>query len=423
MDKSEVLETLKAANSYLNRLTLLDIELEHAKEQIVSTFKNTKKNIHETFSNLKEALTKILNDREKSLLDNAKNTENESLVPLQECRSVILDKIESTNKLINIGNSIIDGVTHNVDTFTTNASMLGSLPEVPDLKEVPYLSFHYEESSEIEVMEILTQFGYVSRIAPIQVTELFEKPGALLIEWKNVEIEERMTDIQEFRLQRAFGNVVEDKHLLVNFKDCYRGLDTQFLVKDLLAGQPYSFRVCCKFEGTTEWSPWSLPQVASTSLRHFSWKPNEDFCISNENKIATPMKPNCKILSDGAQFSVGHSVEFTFLEVDTTEAFIGLIWESLQKNLETSNLIMEASFLVNSSGKIFVDGSEKSTILPNFTKGQKVCFTCDGINNQKVRVNIDSNEKRVTYDWPANPDSNMFFIAQFFSTKWKIMVE
>lgn len=90
------------------------------------------------------------------------------------------------------------------------------------------------------------------------------------------------------------------------------GLDTQYLVKDLKVDQPYSFRVCCKFEGIHEWSPWSLPQVACTRLRPFCWKINDDFILSNENKIAKPTVASSRVLySDGAQFYVGHSVEFT----------------------------------------------------------------------------------------------------------------
>lgn len=92
----------------------------------------------------------------------------------------------------------------------------------------------------------------------------------------------------------------------------FLGLDTQFLVKDLKVDQPYSFRVCCKFEGIHEWSPWSLPQVSCTNLRPFCWKSNDDFILSNENKIAKPTVDFPRILySDGAQFCVGHSVEFT----------------------------------------------------------------------------------------------------------------
>lgn len=56
-----------------------------------------------------------------------------------------------------------------------------------------------------------------------QISEFIEKPGAIHVEWQHIDTEERMTDIQEFRLQRAFGDVTKEKHLLVNFKDCYKG--------------------------------------------------------------------------------------------------------------------------------------------------------------------------------------------------------
>lgn len=48
-----------------------------------------------------------------------------------------------------------------------------------------------------------------------------ENPGSILLEWQNVE--EQLNDIQEFRLQRAFGNVLTDRHLSENFSDCYKG--------------------------------------------------------------------------------------------------------------------------------------------------------------------------------------------------------
>lgn len=61
-----------------------------------------------------------------------------------------------------------------------------------------------------------------------QICEFIEKPGAIQVEWQHVDSEERMTDIQEFRLQRAFGDVNKEKHLLVNFKDCYKGCKNNF---------------------------------------------------------------------------------------------------------------------------------------------------------------------------------------------------
>lgn len=53
----------------------------------------------------------------------------------------------------------------------------------------------------------------------------------------------------------------------------------------------------------------------------------------------------------------------------------------------------------------------------------QVCFTCEMVNVDKIRVNIDCDDKRVTYDWLLEPTTKMFFASQFESAKWKIMVE
>ncbi|CAH1985574.1 unnamed protein product [Acanthoscelides obtectus] len=376
MDK-EVEDTVKEAKLYLNKLTLLDNDLEAAIKQITTTFEETNKNIRETFSNLKATLIKILDKREELLLNQSKKIKGEAIVPLNDCRKVVQEKMKTTNKLIDTGSVIMSNPSSNFDCFMKDASLLGSLPEVPQLKEVPYISFHSCPSSENEVKNILEKLGEVSRIAPAQVTQMTEKPGAILVEWQIVENDERMTDIQEFKLQRAFGDVTKDLHLIVNFNDCYKGPETQHLVKDLQPGQPYSFRVACKFEGIAEWSAWSLPQVSSTRLKPFSWEENAYFETTGENKIAKPCKDDAPIIfSNGAQFFVGHSIEFTFLETDTkpSKATIGLVTERTVSNLRS---LKEGSFLINQSGLILVDGVEKSTVLPAFAKGQKVTISTE----------------------------------------------
>nr|CAI5844302.1 unnamed protein product [Callosobruchus analis] len=422
----EVEDTIKEAKIYLKKLVALDNDLEAAEEQIITTFEETNKNIREKFSNLKATFMKLLDKREKTLLDQSKKIKDEAIEPLNDCRKIVQDKMMTTHKLIDSGSAIMSSHLHAFDTFMKDASLLGSLPEVPQLKEVPYISFHCCESSENDAKIILENLGEVSRIAPTQITQMTEKPGAIMVEWQIVENEERMTDIQDFRLQRAFGDVIKDKHLIVNFKDCYKGPETQYLVRDLLPGQPYSFRVSCKFEGIAEWSPWSLPQVFCTNLKPFSWQKNADFVISAENKIAKPSKDNASILfSDGAQFFVGHSIEFTFLETDekASIAIIGLVTEDIAQTISNLDSLKKGSFLIKQSGQILVDGTEKSTVLPAFVKGQKVSFSSSEVNPGKLRFNIDSNEKRVTYDWLVKPESKMYFVAQFSSTNWKIFVE
>lgn len=72
MDKKEILDTLKAAQVYLSRLKSLDNELESAVKQIINTFEETERNIHDTFSNLKDVLVNILNKRENFLVEQAR---------------------------------------------------------------------------------------------------------------------------------------------------------------------------------------------------------------------------------------------------------------------------------------------------------------------------------------------------------------
>lgn len=86
----------------------------------------------------------------------------------------------------------------------------------------------------------------------------------------------------------------------------------QYLVKDVTQYQEYSFRVCCKYEGSSVWSPWSLPHVASTSIKHFSWQASDCFMLTNENKIARCTSDKTSVIfSNGLQYKNGYCIEFT----------------------------------------------------------------------------------------------------------------
>lgn len=77
--------------------------------------------------------------------------------------------------------------------------------------------------------------------------------------------------------------------------------------------------MACKYEGCDNWSPWSLPQVGKTTLKPFTWCLNDKFQLSSDSKIVTPCDgvKNGIIYSNGPQFTVGHSVEFTVMLFNT----------------------------------------------------------------------------------------------------------
>lgn len=97
---------------------------------------------------------------------------SQGLEPLEACRKIISSKIDSTSLLITAGQSMKNGKMKNTTEFSNNASLLGSLPEIPDLKDVPFITFCYEPSVENEAKDLLRDFGYVFHIAPVQVTFL-----------------------------------------------------------------------------------------------------------------------------------------------------------------------------------------------------------------------------------------------------------
>jgi len=61
------------------------------------------------------------------------------------------------------------------------------LPAIPALEEVPHISFQSKASflhSQLE--ESIMNLGSVSQMGPVQITQMEEKPGALLISWEEV---------------------------------------------------------------------------------------------------------------------------------------------------------------------------------------------------------------------------------------------
>jgi predicted transcriptional regulator len=168
-DKKEIADTLKAAQSYLNRLKNLNNKIQNAQKQISDTSRETEKNVEVSFGSLLTNLTQILLSRKDDLIKRVQETRNQSLKPLEECQADVYNRIEKTQKLISEGELLLNGTVRNLNEFSEKSSSLGSLPEIPELKEVPYISFQYEPNLEAELLDLCSQFGEVSRIAPVQV--------------------------------------------------------------------------------------------------------------------------------------------------------------------------------------------------------------------------------------------------------------
>nr|CAD7433156.1 unnamed protein product [Timema monikensis] len=453
MSKKNIIETVDTAKDYACKLEDLLSSVKGANDQIQTSTQKTISEIDSTFDLLVSTLLESLNKRRALLRTEALRLRDDGLAPLKACRDIIDEKLRATKLYIEEGRNIlrVGGLTTSLEKtlcFTEQASLLGSLPAVPNLEEVADLSFQCPVESIVpELQQCVANIGQVSRMGPVQITEVHEKPGALLVHWEEVgtlvdpigawfdlgklgallvqweEVDyERVVDVHSFRLQLAYGDVRGQDHLqLSNYHDAYVGPEGQHLVRDLRPGVPYTFRVCCRVEGSSDWSAWSLPRVALTHQQPFCWgESNSNYLITNEKKLASKTSPEQSVLlSRTAQFGPGHSIEFTVLEcgIGCSDEGLGLV----AGPVEGENLIQPGCLFVNTQGSVFVDGAEKTTKLPSLQKCSKVCFTCENIRDGKIRVNVDSDNKTVTYDWSVR--CPLYFAVCFGEMGWKVMVE
>ncbi len=77
-------------------------------------------------------------------------------------------------------------------------SLSFSLPEVPPLPEVSCVFVDLPDAALQHLQEELNDYGRVLARAPVQITEVSERPGGLLIKWAEVSRHETRTEISQF---------------------------------------------------------------------------------------------------------------------------------------------------------------------------------------------------------------------------------
>lgn len=427
-------DTMDSAEEYVTRLEDLVKSVEAAERQVETSASQSASEVEKAFKQLSDSILDVLNKRKDVLLSEISSIRQDGLAPLQACRSLIASKLANTKLYIAEGGDILRiggmAVSESTEKFCEKASFLGSLPAVPQLEEVPYVSFQWNLGTiEEQVGKSVQSLGRISRMGPVQITQMDEKPGALLVHWEEIDFEHSV-DIHAFRLQYAYGDIRNQPHLMgTNFHDVYEGPDTQYLVRDLRPSTSYTFRVCCLAEGESDWSAWSLPRIGSSSITPFSWAlDNPNYVVTNEGKIAAKASNIPSTLcSCTAQFGPGHCIEFTILECGDSGTEQGLVLCS--DSVLGGNLMHSGVLFLNAEGSIFVDGAEKMMKLPPLKVGAKVCFLCEHIRDGKLRVHIGTADKTVIYDWTPIGDSNditppkLYFAICFNSKGWKVLVE
>ncbi|XP_061180926.1 cytokine receptor-like factor 3 [Saccostrea echinata] len=440
-----VVDIMDNAHSQQQQLTESMKSLSEAKQQVKFSAEQSKKCLKEHFKWLEEKAIENLTRRLNELLSEVDRLSEEALSPLTDCEAMLNAGISAAARVMEDGKKILSNNPNDhiedLVKFKDNpdTKQLHSVPEIPSLADVSYLSVDsFHPDLENKLHQLFENEGRVLERAPAQISEIEERPGSLLITWTEVDEE---VEAGEFCLQYCYGRVQSNEDKNVTFHTAYTGPNTSCKVRHLRTSTPYSFRVRSRPEGEEKWSIWSVPRTAVTTIPHYQWNnTTEGYSTSNEDKTATRLSegPTEVLYSSSNSYRCGFPITFRVLDAGEKTPFDGI---GLSANdADTETLQRSSSIFVATSGSVYVDGQEMKTKLPMLTRGSSATIETEDLGNGKVRVSIEVEGKAVTFDWKVEqPMSSssliglgmganaasvcLFFGMKFSHEDWKVGVE
>lgn len=424
----DLVDTIATLEQHQDHLLQLCDQLTLAKKQVTDSASETKATINKVFESFIAAVSEAVDTRRKKLLDEVQQVEEEALGPLEQCGCVLDSRVKETAERVEQGKRLQKhgGVLakDTVIRFQEEAAAMTSLPEVPALCAVPSVSVDFPSDPSMieEMQDLIDQAGRVSRMGPVQITNIVEQPGALLVSWEEVD-----EDVSDDGLEFCFecSNSGANDHHTAVFYTKYVGPDYSFLLRDLKAGESYLLRVASRREGSSTFGPWSLVQSAVTNIPHFRWKKGHSsgWSIADDGRLASKKTSDLEVLhSDGPLLKSGSSVLFKVVSggVGCSDEGLGLCCQPVTG---PEQLLLPGTLFLSAQGCVFLDGISRVTRLPAIQDKSQVSFAVEKVSSTKLRVYIESQEKQVTYEWGVpNAHDGLYFVATFGEPRWKISV-
>lgn len=431
----EAKESIEAAQNYRSELQLRLHGLTQARKQVRGSSSQAREALQRHFSELQTAASRLLQERLAALLSEVDAIEAESIKPLDDCQALIEHGVGQADELLREGEAALRcGLGEKEDklgSFTKKALhiQLDSLPEVPALVDVPCVSAQLDDSLLGTLKEKVSRHGSVSSYPPVQIEELQERPGGVLVRWCKVDEDFAAAD---FRLQcRRSGSGGSQ------YEDAYIGREQEFLVLHLDAHTDYQFRVCARGEGRTEWSPWSIPQTGLTTLAAHEWCPGtEGYVLSSRKNIALrndSVSRCCVLYSRSATYFCGQTLTFKISAAGAVDRRDSL-GVCVDDSRGQESLQRDQAVCISTNGAVFVNGKEMTNQLPALSVGAAVTFDMEVVGVQpglhgdggsvvKLRVTIGSGNREVVFDWLVDHSLDaLFFGCSFAHSGWKVLV-
>ncbi|XP_066442376.1 cytokine receptor-like factor 3 isoform X1 [Eleutherodactylus coqui] len=424
----EATESIEAARTYKTELKHRLQGLSQARRQIKESAAQTRDALRQHFQDMKTTVSKMLDDRLVTLMQQVDLIEHESIKPLDDCQKLLELGVSTADGLLREGEVALSCNSEDPQklcNFTNKALhiQLDSLPEVPSLVEVPCLSAQLDDTFLAIARGHISKHGEVASRPPVQIELLMERPGGILVRWCKVD-EDFVA--QDYRLQYR-------KTSLGHFEDAYVGSESEFIVLHIDPNVDYQFRVCTRGDGRQEWSPWSVPQLGHTSLLPHEWSPGLDcYSLSSRRNIAlrNDSLQHSVLYSKAATYYLGQTLTF---RVETTGVpdrrdSIGVC---VGKDDGLDSLQRDQAVCISSNGVVYVNGKEMTNQLPPIAPGSTITFDMKLVSlaannegsHQRRRVTIGSANREVVFDWLLEqPCDSLYFGCSFFHQGWKVVV-
>ncbi|XP_013780331.1 cytokine receptor-like factor 3 [Limulus polyphemus] len=431
-------ETVSCAKDYQKQLQDLLLKLDEAEAQLKRSAEDAREYINSYFKDLTEKLLTVIKQRQENLSNEITIRCKEKIKPLSECRYLIEDKLETAVNVCMEGEHILieecDISSEDVKLLCDKSQYFGSLPEVPAPSEVPHFSVDFNSNLYKDLMQAILSDGVILVQNAIEITNVEEKPGALVVHWNEID-DENNQEPHKYHLQCCRGDARNNPEVVSNFYDVYKGNDTHYIIRDVECDVPYSFRVSRRPKNDSNFGPWSLIYTSTTTLPPYEWDhSNIDYMLTNERKIATKLYSDSHsvLCSKTPLLSLPHSLHFRILDVGKTPKLdegIALIDASVHTQSTKFTFLQQGVVFINLQGVVFVNGYKMMTELLPLCRGSSVYFYVEPLDsNKKVRVMIESGDGQITYDWKTVQDTgckylDIYFGMFFREEGWKIVVE
>ncbi|XP_057381417.1 cytokine receptor-like factor 3 [Daphnia carinata] len=426
----------ETAKYSMEQIELCLKKIQHYEMEVMNMSKIAEVEIDDILDFLLAKILKLISRKKREMKIQVEEQRIKSLNLLKTFRKQFEGRSKTIRKLILDVEKTTKG--YQLSFSPKNKSLTASLPEMPKIEEIGgiWSVFNTEEAHE-EIGKIIKKCGNICEQPPYIVSNILQLPASLRIQISHTACGNQLlfrdaydmgsfTPTRSLRLYHCIHNpaahtdneTVFHENQIQILKDFSK--EDYVYLNSLEPHQVYAIYISYREEGSSDWSPWSFPILASTSIPGYCWETiNSDWNLSSDLRVASKIVNSpTPLYSSSAQYFPGCRISLTLEKIpDIVNADDG--FALIDQWVQGGTLNQEGTFFVNVEGKVFINGKLCDAITPLSLVNTTVTFDChptietipDGL---RMQITVDChNESHLVYWSVRNQITNVYFGVRF----------